>query len=465
MVSVPAGAPRGPAPARIERISPNDLTTLATDRGRVPMNIAAVLVVEDGGDLDLAAIRAILDLRLSRAPRLRQVLRPAPLGGGRPVWVDDMAFDVARHVSSGVAHDDEGLLRAVADLVCTRLPKDRPLWTARWFTGLGDGRAALVLVVHHVLTDGLGGLAVLAALGDSGGGSDPGDDGVVAAEPPPPLGRWVPAAPPSPRELVADARRERLERLRGLRVRGRAAIRGLRELHPGHRPLTLAATTSINRATGPRRRLSTVTVPLDEVVEAAHRRGCTVNDILLTAIGGALAGLLSRRGERPSELVISVPVSVRRSTTADRLGNDTGVAPVAVPTFGEPLVRLSEVAARTRPRRDAGYRGASAAPLGVALRLLGRLGVFQVFIDHQRLVHTFVTNVRGPSAHLSLAGHRIREIVPVATTPGNVGVCFDVLSYAGTLGVTIVADPELVPEQEALTKLVADEIAALTRPG
>jgi WS/DGAT/MGAT family acyltransferase len=428
------------------------------------MNIAALLVVEDGADMDLATIRALLEGRLSRAPRLRQVLRPTPLGGGRPVWVDDTAFDVARHVSSGVADDDEDLLQAVADLACTRLPRDRPLWAARWFTGLGGGRGALVLVVHHVLTDGLGGLAVLAALGDSGSGSDPAGDGVVAGKGPPP-GRWVPASPPSTREVVADARRARLETLRSLRPRGQAAIRGLRELHPGHRPLTLAAATSINRATGPRRRLSTVTVPLDEVVGAAHRHGCTVNDILLAAIGGALAGLLHRRGERPSELVISVPVSVRRSTTADRLGNDTGVAPVAVPTFVDPLARLSEVATRTRRRREAGSRGASAGPLGLAFRLLGRVGVFQVFIDHQRLVHTFVTNVRGPSVPLTLAGHRIREIVPVATTPGNVGVCFDVLSYAGTLGVTIVADPEIVPEQEALTGLVADEIAALTGPG
>ena len=77
--------------------------------------------------------------------------------------MDDPAFDVAAHVRR-LETDD--VMEAAARLVCTPLPKDRPLWTLRWVEGLPDGRIAVVLVVHHVPADGMGGLAVLASLAD-----------------------------------------------------------------------------------------------------------------------------------------------------------------------------------------------------------------------------------------------------------------------------------------------------------
>jgi hypothetical protein len=46
----------------------------------------------------------------------------------------------------------------------------------------------------------------------------------------------------------------------------------------------------------------------------------------------------------------------------------------------------------------------------------------------------------------------------VAVTPGNVGVTFDVLSYAGQLVVTVVADPDILPDQDVLTGLLAEEL-------
>ena len=51
----------------------------------------------------------------------------------------------------------------------------------------------------------------------------------------------------------------------------------------------------------------------------------------------------------------------------------------------------------------------------------------------------------------SSGGHRVAQIVPLAVNPGNVGVSFDVLSYAGQLVVTVVADPLIVPDQDLLT--------------
>jgi hypothetical protein len=52
-------------------------------------------------------------------------------------------------------------------------------------------------------------------------------------------------------------------------------------------------------------------------------------------------------------------------------------------------------------------------------------------------------------------------VIPLAITPGNVGVCFDILSYAGGLVVTVVADLAIVPEQDLLTSVLAEELAQL----
>jgi hypothetical protein len=40
--------------------------------------------------------------------------------------------------------------------------------------------------------------------------------------------------------------------------------------------------------------------------------------------------------------------------------------------------------------------------------------------------------------------------VPAAVNPGNIGVAFDALSYAGVLSVTLVTDPDIVEELDQL---------------
>ena len=441
----------------IERASPNDVVTLATDRGPAPMNIGAVLIVDEAADLDFSTVTSVLDSRLARVRRLRQRLIKTPPGCGRPVWVDDPGFALSRHLSETVLPaaspadvdsdklGDEQVLEIAATMVCARLPRHRPLWAARWVTGLACDRAALILVMHHALTDGVGGLAVLAALGDGGP--------AIGAD-------HFPQAPPRARSLLAAAWRDRAVALGKVPGGLRSGLDGLRELGLRTRRPTLIARTSLNRPTGARRRLSTVQVPLMPLLDDAHRRGCRLNDLVLTAVTGAMAAVLRQRGEQPGEFVVSVPISGRRTATANHLGNQTGVVPLRIPTLSDQDARLKCIMAETNARRGVS-RGTSAGPMSLAFRAMGALGLFQIFIDHQRLVHTFVTNVHGPEAPVHLAGHRISRMIPAAVTPGNVGVCFDVLSYAGVLVVTVVADPDIVPEQDQLTGLLAEEFAGL----
>ena len=83
-------------------------------------------------------------------------------------------------------------------------------------------------------------------------------------------------------------------------------------------------------------------------------------------------------------------------------------------------------------------------------------------IDHQRLVHTFVTNLRGPERPLSLSGIPIAGLVPLGAISGNITVAFAVLSYAETLTITVIADPETCPDLKELGEDLKREMQALT---
>jgi len=232
---------------------------------------------------------------------------------------------------------------------------------------------------------------------------------------------------------------------------------GLRDTRP-----RLCPSTSFNHPTGPHRRLSLVEVPADTVIRAAHRRGVTVNDIVLTAVAEAMGATLAERDEHVDSLVLSVPYSERSSAQATALGNETGVVPFRIPLDVDVHARLEAVARLSRDQRSR-PRAASAAPLGVAFRGRAGLGALQWFVNHQRLVNSFVTNVRGPATPWQFCGCTVSRLVPIAVTPGNVAVTFDVLSYAGTLGITVVTDPEVVPDDTPLVAHLRAGLASLVR--
>ncbi|HET9647300.1 MAG TPA: wax ester/triacylglycerol synthase domain-containing protein [Microlunatus sp.] len=441
-----------------DRLRAGDRTVLATDRGPAPMNIAALLELDPGAHVSVADLTAALSSRIGRVPRLRQRLWKPRHGLSRwraPVWVDDPRFGIDRQlevVAGPDTADPCALLDLAAALATQRLPRDRPLWRA-CIVQRSDGEAgALVIVLHHVVTDGLGGLAVLAALADRPAGARR-----PAAQPLPPRPE---SHPPESHPYRAAGHRL----VAGLR-RGAAGLREL-GLTGGGRP-RLADRVWFVAPTGPRRRAAVAQRPLAQLVEIAHAWGGTVNDVVLTAVSGALLDLAAAAGDHPRELVISVPISGRRSTTAGRLGNDTGVRPIAVPAVADDGARLAAVVERTRSRRGL-PRASSGVPLGLAFRVLARLGLFLPFIEHQRLVHTFQTNLRGPAAPVRLAGAAVTRIVPITVTPGNVAVHVAVLSYAGTMSIVVIADPDVLPEPQRVAEamaMVVDRLSAALSPG
>ncbi|MCW2763935.1 MAG: hypothetical protein JWR85_4136, partial [Marmoricola sp.] len=118
---------------QVDRLSPDDLMSLVGDTNAAPIQVGAVLILDDGATLDPAAVRSTLEQRLPAVPRLRRRLALVPLGCGRPLWVDHPAFDIDEHFSVRSAAGPvtrQELLDLAAELVATPLPHDRPLWSA-----------------------------------------------------------------------------------------------------------------------------------------------------------------------------------------------------------------------------------------------------------------------------------------------------------------------------------------------
>ncbi len=233
-------------------------------------------------------------------------------------------------------------------------------------------------------------------------------------------------------------------------------------MRPGAVPR--APRCSLNRPVGPRRRLGVVRADLAGVRAAGHEHGATVNDVVLSAVAGALGSLLAHRGESVGDVVASVPVSGRGAATPAQLGNQVGVIPVALPVAGGRSERLRSIAAATRAHRTEA-RGASAVLIAPLFRGLAALRAVRWFMERQHLVTTFVTNLRGPDAPVSFLGSTVSEVVPLALVAGNVAVSFAVLSYAGTtLAVTVVVDEDAFPDAGVLVGALQEELDALA-PG
>jgi hypothetical protein len=55
-------------------------------------------------------------------------------------------------------------------------------------------------------------------------------------------------------------------------------------------------------------------------------------------------------------------------------------------------------------------------------------------------------------------------VIPVSPITGNVTVAFAVLSYAGTLVVTVIADPQRCPDLPVLVTHLQAQLNLLTNP-
>ena len=316
------------------------------------------------------------------------------------------------------------------------MPRSRPLWSATFVTGLADGGTGLVVIMDHVLADGIAGLAVLGTLADQvAGTARPGRTGSRHRH------LECGNSPPMPGE-AACAGRGRPDQV--LRARRGPAPDPRGNGGTGGRPAAAPAAGDIaNRPVGPRRRLDVVAVDLAAIRDLARprrhrqRRGARCGRRGAANPAGRARGA-TRRGHHHGPGGRAAGGYRRRARQPDR--DHAGHR-----ARHRRLRRPGNPDGPDHPRAQVACPRRLGRPVRAGVPVAARTGLLRWFTRHQRAVQTFVTNLRGPQDPLTFGGATVRAIIPIPSTTGNVTVTFAAASYAGTLRITICPTPPACP--------------------
>ena len=452
----------------LERLTASDLFMLLWDDYGWSTDIGGLAILDGTSLLDrdgrvrIEAVRRQLEPRLHLVPRFRQLLYRPRLGLGWPLWVDAPAFDLADHIrvhALGAPADDAQLLEACQELARRRLDPARPLWELWLLPGLPERRVGALLRLHHALADGAAAAAAFGALLD-----------LTADTPSPVAPPWAPRPIPTAGELLRENLRRRRRELgrgwSGVAHPGRTLRLARRTLPAWREVLTdePAPRTSLNHPVGTRRRLAIVRGRLDRTKQIAHAHHATVNDVVLAAVAGGLRQLLASRGEDVRGLVqrVMVTISTHDEAPGEARGNKPGWMMVPLP-LGEPdpVRRLELIAAETAARK---HKARPEAGTGV-FRFVAAQRLWYRHFPGQRSVNLVVSNAPGPPVPLYLAGARLLELFPMMPVMGNLTLVVGVVSYAGQLNVTAVADRDGCPDVEAFAQGVGGAFDDLAGAG
>ncbi len=408
-------------------LTAEDRAILALESPTVAGHTCMVVVLGDGAPTTDALVARVAE-RCAAADGLRW-----RLGGerGRPVWVEDTGFDASAHVQDAPCArpvDRQGLRAEVARLFAQRLDRSRPLWRIDRVP-LEGGGAALVWRLHHALADGVSSMRYArAVLWDE-------------PEPAPPAAPGAPAAPASDAH-DQDRRRAHLARFFA------------REFSHARSPF--------DGRIGAEREIAFAALPLGALHDAAKTLdGATLNDALLTVVGGALGRWIERHHGDISGIRVKVPVSLHHGE--EHAGNRDSFFAVEVPlTPADPVARLCAVHAATKVRKiehDADRMDALLSDLRRVSPGLGRL--CERVERSPRAFAVNVSNVPGPREPVSVMGAPVLSLHAIAEIAEHHAVRVGALSLAGGLFLGFCADPAIVAGVQSMAEASEREAAEL----
>ncbi len=392
--------------------------------------------------LDVDRLKVMLSRRITKHPRLRQVVRESRLPFDTPRWVPASDFDLDAHIHRVALPKPGGVAELAAfigDLFGQPLDAGRPLWELHVVEGPGRG-GALVGRFHHSLGDGQAMVRMLRTLtDDTPGGWNRRTRRPRARRPAPADGRSALAraidALPAPLDLVRTA------------ADGAGTLARLTLLDPDpptllHRPLSLLKAVSW-----------TAPLPLDDIKAVAHATDTTVNDVAVSVIAGGLGSYLRRAGVDTSGMRIRamVPVNLRPPDDQGMTGNRFSLVylelPVGVSDPRERLMRVKTEMDRIKSSLEPAAGWLLVQGLGFLPRDLEQLAS-RFYAAKASLV---LTNVIGPPEPVYSAGTRIRQMTFWEPESGGLGVGVSIYSYAGSLTIGAVSDRNIVADPDVLT--------------
>jgi len=448
-----------------ERMSAVDAAWLRMDRPTNLMMIVGVVMFDER--VDFRRFRRTIGQRFLKFARFRCRAVQDTVSAS---WETDDDFDLDQHVTRIALPAPAGqaeLESLVSRLAGTDLDRRRPMWQFHFVENFSGG-TAVILRIHHCYADGMAMVRVFLTLTDT------------EALPPAP----APAPPAKDRETAAtdDESLRWLGRIQvpGIALVQKAYAEGLewlaRAVDLAQDPqqaneiarhalgiageLARVATlpddppTRFKGALGTRKIAAwTEPLPLADVKCVAKALGCTINDLLMSTVAGALGGYLRDHGEDTDGKTIraAVPVNLRDPRAAASLGNYFGLVFLDLPIgIRDPLERLMEVHASMAALKSS-YQPVLTLGLMAAL---GRMPgpVEAAAIDLLSTKATAVaTNVPGPQQPLYLAGKRISRLIFWVPQSGDIGLGISILSYADQVQFGLIADYKRVPDPALVT--------------
>ena len=486
------------------KMSSVDTAWLRMDSTTNLMMIVGVMMFET--PLDVPRLKTVLQGRLLVYPRFRQYVVDEGISAH---WIDDESFDIDAHlhrVRLPGAGGERELQAMVADLASERLDKGKPLWQMHLVENY-QGGSALITRIHHCIADGIALIGVLLNMTEEDPEAPdtpreiPGlgkskikkfakrsESSFNIFEALGPFGaqlqsKLAPAMQAlAPVAGLAQSAFDKLGPLKapiesvmddGARMGSRMVAKYSRWVDDPTQAMDaakvaagfaqeLAALALLPNDTPTRLKGKTGTVkcvawsdPIDliRVKDVGYVLGCSVNDVLLASVAGAIRGYLLAKGDTvdgDAGLRAFVPVNLRAPGKEHKLGNHFGLVGLVLP-IGEanPIARVFEVRRRMGELKT-GYQAA------VSMALLSVLGYVPKAIQRQALSllsdkgTAVMTNVPGPAKPLYLAGSKISQNMFWVPQSGHVGMGVSILSYAGGVQFGLITDRKLCPDPQAV---------------
>lgn len=446
-----------------EKMSPIDTAWLRMDRPSNLMMIVGILGFKQ--PMDFKRFKKTLEYRLAdRFRRFRQRVHQDSLGAW---WEDDPEFDLDNHLIRRALPSPAGqneLQRLASELAAEPLHPSRPLWRFDFIENY-QGGSALVVRIHHCIADGIALVGVMLSMTDTEAdapwplptAAKPGIDG-ESANP------WLALMDPMTQATTAivglttrfwSGYFKLLSHPDQMLTVGKHGIGFATELGKLLAMPADSQTRFKGKTTSVKRVAWCEPIPLTEVKAIGSVLGCSVNDVLLSAVAGALRSYLLQRGDPVDgvEIRAMVPVNLRTEKDAGKLGNRFGMVTLLLPLHeGNPFARLFEVR-----RRMTEMKGSYQPPL--TMLLLGISGVAPRIVQEKFLdmlankASAVMTNVPGPRQPLYLAGSRMDQIMFWVPQSGDIGIGVSILSYNNSVQFGLITDRAFIPDPEAVTPL------------
>jgi diacylglycerol O-acyltransferase / wax synthase len=443
-----------------EKMSTVDTAWLRMDSESNLMMIVGIHVFDT--PLAFDKLQAVVRERLLPYRRFKQRVEVEATGAW---WVDDKHFDLANHVirfklepskKGEKTGSDKDMQALVAKLAMQPLSPERPLWQFCLVENY-NGSNALVARIHHCIADGIALVAVTMSLTDS---SAPMAE--KRSEPAPgEVNPWMPYIKPITKGTIKAISASSTAWTKSMQVLAKpdslvdyaqVLAQVLKDaakiaLMPNDSPTKLKGKPGTAKAVAWNKPL-----PLDEVKAVCKILNCSINDVLLSCVAGALRNYLLQHEPvaDDTEIRAMVPVNLRAMKDVHKLGNKFGLVPLTLPVgMVNPIARVLEVQHRMNELKT-GYQAM------LSFGVLGLVGATPKIVQRQvldilsRKATAVMTNVPGPQAPLYLAGTKVKQMLFWVPQSGDIGLGVSILSYNGGVQFGVITDTELCEDPQGI---------------